>query len=843
MSAKRAADSKGQADLLALLEAEGPWQVEQLQLLADLVRRIEIQPGVLAVQSPITAMVPQVAANDIVVANLEQRLQREPGKSRELIKKTLTDPLLAEQLVGPNQELALMVRLAGETRKVDQRALEVQQLIQQWFAFTPEIRVTVTGAPLITQSVGEQILIDLARVLILTVILSIVLLWVVFARIWTVLVSLLTVGLAIVWTIAAMAALDIPINLVTAIVPPLVMALGLAYAMHAVFAVSHARDVHEAVIELLTPLTVTGITTTAGLIALCLQSTPAVRQFGIAGSIGVICAVLSVLGVLCPLLVAWPEAMKPRAALSRQLKPIARRMAIIAIRKRKKVIVAGALVLALGALMAARIDTGVALVSDMDSAHPTRQSYERVAQALGGANSFEIVLKSEVRDGALLPDVLNGVEALQLWLREREDIASTQSLVDVLKRLNQLFSDDPSLNYVLPSGLGLAKQLLLVGGPPQVKELTDLNYTLLRIPVRTRLDDTQELAQLFSELYRQMETLPNGLNRELRGDAVELVATMDGLTSGQLESLSLATLGIFIVLAVLFSSFTMALRALLPNLLPVAIYFGLIGATGIALGPTTALVASIVLGIAVDDTLFYLVRFNHHAHRLANERRATQAALLDVIQPVTVTTVVIVSGFACLVTSSFQTQILFGILAAVTLVSAWVIDLSFTPALASRSSIVTLWDVLRLDLGDNPHKSIAMFRGLSARQARVFALLTELRDVPAGTRLIRRGDEAREMFIVIEGELRIWIEEGLELDRIGRGTNLGETGLFYGQRTANVSAETDSRLLVIKQADLQRVQRRYPRIAAQILHNLNKIQAEHLERVNDMLLPAGDKTS
>lgn len=828
-----------EADLLALFEVTGQWTPEQLQNLASLARRLEISRGVREVSSPVTSMVPLLRQGEIEVASLDQRLSRDPQRAQFWIEQTLDDPLLRDRMIGAQRELAFVIRLSAKNAQLlDESAHIAAQLVSDWFDVSARIQTTITGAPLVTASVGEQIFRDLQRVLLLASVLSAVLLFVCFGSIPAVVLCLCTIALAIFWTLAAMAIAGIPINLITAIVPPLVMTLTLAYSMHAVFAVQAAESREDAVIELLTPLTVTAITTMAGLLALCLQDTPAIRQFGLAGSMGVLAAVAAVLGVLCPALVKWGGQLKPRAALAEQLRPIARRMAILAIRKRHKVIVLGAAVLVLGALSATQIETGVQLVSDMRQSHPTRQAYENVADVLGGANGFEIVIDSEVRDGALLPDVLSGVESLQTWMRSRPDVASSQSLVDVLKRLNQLFSDDPTQNFQLPQGLGMAKQLLLVGAPPQTAQLTDLNYSLLRIQVRTRLDDTAALAALFDAVRAQMKRdLPAGLTITLQGDAVDLVNTMQRLTSGQLQSLLLAMLGIFVVLALLFSSLSMAMRALMPNLVPVAIYFGLIGIAGIPLGPSTALVASIVLGVAVDDTLFYLVRFNHHARLLANERKATQAALRDVIQPITVTTVVVVSGFACLVTSSFTTQILFGVLAAGTLLLAWVVDLTLTPALSARSSIVTLWDVLRVDLGQSPEQTIKMLHGLSPRQARVFALLTELRQVEAGSLVVRRGDEAREMYIVIEGELRVWIEDGLELDRVERGQSFGETGLFFGSRTANVSAQSDCRLLVLNAQTLERVKRRYPRIAVQVMHNLNKVQAVHLESVNKLIVP------
>ena len=838
LNATEPSRSKHQAGLVAMFEADQAWSVEDLQFLISLARRLQVSAGVTRVETPVTAQIPQLHNDDIELASLDQRLSAYPEKAQHWVDLIFAEPLLRGRLIGNRGELAFSIRIAANSApELDQLANDIRELVVNAMAERPDLRVTVTGAPLVTSAIGAQIFDDLKVVMLLAALLCAVLLVASFGHPLAAILPLLTIAAAMLWTLASMALLDLPINLVTAIVPPLVMTLTLAYAMHALFAICAADDREHAIKELLVPLTVTGITTIAGLLALCLQTTPAVRQFGVAGTLGVIAGVVAVMSILCPALLFWGKGITPRPGLHRLLDPVARRLAIFAIRKRRRVIFMGACVLVLGVLGGSQITTGVRLISDMSLDHPARQAYQHVTDRLGGANGFDIVLSAGTIDGVLLPDVLNGVEGLQEWLNGRSDVAGSQSLVDILKRLNQIFSDDPRQNYQLPAGLGLAKQLLMIAAPPETSDYTDLNYTELTVRVRTRLDDTAELSKLFDATRIRLKQLPPGLKVELRGNAVDLVDTIKQLTSGQLMSLSLAMLAIFIVLAVLFSSFTMGLRALLPNLLPVAVYFGLIGFIGIPLGPTTALVAGIVLGVAVDDTLFYLVHFNRNARVLANERRATQAAMREVIHPVSVTTVAVVAGFCCLSVSSFESQVAFGLLAASTLLFAWLFDLTLTPALSARSSIVTLWDVLRLDLGQDPENSIPMLKGLSPRQARIFALLTEIRKIPQDADLIRRGDAASDMFIVIEGELKVWIEGGQELDRVNRGDTVGETGLFHGKRTANVTALQDCRLLVLNLAALERVEKRYPRIAARVLHNLNRIQAEHLNSVNKLILP------
>ena len=156
----------------------------------------------------------------------------------------------------------------------------------------------------------------------------------------------------------------------------------------------------------------------------------------------------------------------------------------------------------------------------------------------------------------------------------------------------------------------------------------------------------------------------------------------------------------------LFRSFRMALMALLPNLLPILIYFGILGWSGVTLNAATAIVACLVLGIAVDDTIHILVHFRASADRARSERDAALAALRSVARPITVTTIALCIGFSGLMASQLTSQFQMGWLCAVTLALAWIVDVSLTTALASR---------MRVSPGPEPSREETSWRRVPIR--------------------------------------------------------------------------------------------------------------------------------
>jgi hypothetical protein len=272
------------------------------------------------------------------------------------------------------------------------------------------------------------------------------------------------------------------------------------------------------------------------------------------------------------------------------------------------------------------------------------------------------------------------------------------------------------------------------------------------------------------------------------------------------------------------------LLALIPNMLPVLVYFGTLGLTGVTLNTTTGLVACLVLGIAVDDTIHFLARFNSAAKRLGDEAKGVVEALVTVGRPVTYTSIALCLGFLGIATSTLQNQKEFGYLAAFTLGVAWLVDVVFTPALAVRMRVVTLWDVLTLDLGENPHQTIPLLAGLSLRQARITALMTRVQSYEAGTLLWKAESPGDSMYVVVHGELTAVVpgKHGVERLPLRRGDVVGEIGLFHGARSADVEVAQDCMLLRFTQENLAYLQKRYPRIGAQIYRNISHVLADRM---------------
>jgi hypothetical protein len=396
--------------------------------------------------------------------------------------------------------------------------------------------------------------------------------------------------------------------------------------------------------------------------------------------------------------------------------------------------------------------------------------------------------------------------------------------------LNRALSEDPSAG--LPEREAQARQLLLFAGDELREGFVDAKERTANVVARTHLTESAQLGGLIERLRARLEQLPHRLRGRVTGNAVLLKETVDDIARGQLQSLGTALLTIYLTLAAMLTSFRVGLYALAPNVLPLALFYGALGLLGIPLNLSTSLIGAITLGIAVDDTVHYFARFSQEARRLGDERAATASTLRLLIRPITFTTIAVCLGFLALTLSELRYQFQFGLLSAFTLAVAWVLEITLSPALCSGLRLVTLWDLLRIDLGPEPHRSIPLFAGLSERQARIFALMSDLVSLPRGHRLFSEGQNGGDMYVVIDGELTATTtsHDGrrVEYGRIARGQVVGEVAMFSHVRSADVEVTADARLLRFDLDDLERLGRRYPRIASHVNRNLNYVLARRV---------------
>ena len=239
----------------------------------------------------------------------------------------------------------------------------------------------------------------------------------------------------------------------------------------------------------------------------------------------------------------------------------------------------------------------------------------------------------------------------------------------------------------MPDDAGVISHLILLGGGDEVSRFAEPGFSSSLLQVRANVVASSELNHLSDRIEARLAELPPGYRGYVTGSSQVIARTLDAVTKGQVLSLAAAIIPIYLLLMIMFRSIRLGTLALIPNVLPIMAFFGILGLSGVSLNLTTSLVASVVLGIAVDDSIHFFVRLKKATEHAAESSEAIRQTLIQILRPVTFTTAGLGFGFMTLLSGELKSQIEFGVLAAITLVIAWLLDISFTPALAERFGV------------------------------------------------------------------------------------------------------------------------------------------------------------
>lgn len=830
--------------VLVLLQADDVYSPAALRKLDALTQALAATPGVAEVQSLTSVALPRGGDGQLSLRRLKPAEFADAALIAQLHRSVDADPLLRGQLVSlDGRSAAIRVSL---TTKSDRETLEsgIAETLQQTAhaADGDGYRIAVTGMPIVRDATSRAVMRQLTWMVPAIVALLAGLLALSFRSLRGVWLPLLTISLSLLWTMATLSAIGRPLNLITSLVPPLLATMGLAYCAHvltefeALLREPRIRDRVKRIEHLLRdiagPVLLTGFTTGIGLLALVTNELPAIREFALLSALGVFYTALLVLSFVPAILGLstrrLPRRPLPAEHLFRNGSALIGRFDIV--QRRRILWVASAVGIA-AILLGLQVEVGDRFVGAFSKNAPVRQDYERVNHALDGVTPLSILVDGAVPDFFLEPTSLQQLDELETWLREQPEIGSVIGIGDHLRSLHRVLTGTEPAQ--LPDTRELSSQLLFFGDTDTLSQFIDSDRQSTLINLRLKIDDTADISALLTRIDARLQQLPKSMHAQTSGQAVLMAQSVERVTSGQLQSIALALGVIYLCLAIQFASLWVGLLASLPTLLQTALYFGALGLFGVKLNATTSLVECLVLGLAVDDTIHYLARFNSAARRTASETTAAVSALQAVLRPITLTKVILAAGFLVLTAGELQNQVLFGWLAAFTLAAAWLVDVFVTPAFISGVRVVTLWDSLRLNLGQNVQGTIPLFAGLSTRQARIFALMSRVEIVPAGVLIIREGDPGGDVYVVIDGRLAAWTYQNGErvlLNQFRRGGVVGEGGYFGQKRMANVETLSKVRLLRFDDADQERICKRYPKLAARIFLNMNRIQAERRAR-------------
>jgi predicted RND superfamily exporter protein len=623
---------------------------------------------------------------------LADRLEQDGGFPQEraaALRRTLRDDAtLPPLLLGKDGRTAgLLIRMAPHAQ-IDGRRGHILDALGRVLDRAPagEGRVAKAGTGVIHEALGQAAMEGSALLFLPSSVLLFLLLWAVFGRIGPVLVTMGAAGAATLWLLGIYGLFGGAFNTVTMVLPTLVLVITTADCVHLLLHAAHveANAPRERAVRtvgfLLRPCAFTTLTTAAGFLALAFSGMPVVRELGIFAAVGLVGGLVASV-VTCTWALSFEGAVpRRRAGLTRW----AGRLAAFGVRRRRAVLAGAALLVAGAALGMTQLQTDTDSLGYLSHGHPARQDSRQVEARLGPYMPLEFVVRAP---DALAAELLRAVARWEQEALRRSDAGWAWSAADVMKRLHAHL---PNGRPVLPQSEARMAALLDVAETEADSVLRRFvassggERDMLRVTFGVTVQSARGFRQAMQRLSKTAD-LPAGATLEASGYLPLYVRMMQQVVHAQIVSFLAALVIITAMIGVLFRSARAALLSLGPNLLPIALTLGLMGAVGLPLDAATVTIAAVALGLIVDDTVHLLHRYLRHASGASLRRpgvlicRSASAAGA----PLIATTLVLAGSFAVLLLAPIKSVAWFGLLIGTATLLALAADLLVTPALVA----------------------------------------------------------------------------------------------------------------------------------------------------------------
>ena len=585
---------------------------------------------------------------------------------------------------------------------------------------------------------------DLAIFVSASMLLLMIFLVIAYRSVWGLVIPMLVVVLSNVWILGIMSVIGEPVNMILTVLPTIIFVVGMSDVVHIVSKYleelrrgqTKLAAIQVAFKEIGLATLLTSVTTAIGFITLLTSAVEPIRIFGLYTAIGVMVAYVLAFSVLPSVLVLMRE---PKIVMRKSdiWHKLLRRSFRYVIRKPKLVLAASSVLVAVCVYFTVQIEQNNFLLEDLRDGNEMKQNFLFFEDNFAGVRPFEMnVSVKDTGYDVLDYEVIQELDKLDAYLKRSYGVGSMISPLTLVKSLNMaewggmadyytvpgkkdyagirralrilvnrhkvsitnpditnkhnevikgcLNTSFKGINLLLEEHRDSIRKIVVAGGYNDfVDKYIDTAFQSLRLTGRVADLGSKRFKTLNHDLANFVEDSINGdlIDYQLTGTAHLIDKNNERLSVSMALGLLIAFGLVAIIMGFLFGSFKMVLVALIPNLLPLLIIAGIVGASGVELKVSVSIIFTIAFGIAVDDTIHFMSKIKLERLKGRSMLYALKRAYLSTGRAIIITTLMLCSGFLLLIFSEFLGTFYIGYLISVTLLAAVVADLFLLPAL------------------------------------------------------------------------------------------------------------------------------------------------------------------
>ncbi|MFP3982645.1 MAG: efflux RND transporter permease subunit [Desulfurivibrionaceae bacterium] len=535
---------------------------------------------------------------------------------------------------------------------------------------------------------------DMALFMPLTYLMIVILLLVFLRRVVPMIISIITVSFCLLWTMAALYLVGGAMSPMTSILSPLIMALAVSDSIH-LFSDFLKQDrtnqpvtfvMQNTLKRLWAPCFLTSLTTAIGFASLSLSEIPPIRHFGLAAASGMLIEFVLTMSLIPVGIYFFRNSRSLKAPFKSPDSILDRSIARLgdAIPRIRYVVCILSFLMVIAAVIGAtRVEVETDLINYFRQDTKVYKDARFVDRELGGVNTLEVSLQGKDVDSFLSPAKLKVMEKIVDYLGKQEAVTKIMSMTTFLKQMNKSFHNEDPDYFRIPDSRQMIAQYLFIYGGDEMFNFVNQDYNWARISARVTEHNSRQLQTLIRDLenFVHKQFPDTDLDIRVTGKTFLVNKLLDRIVESQISTLATAFVIIFLVLFVVFRSFKLGLLSLIPNSLPILFNLGVMGFMGIPLNTATAIIAAVAIGIAVDDTIHYLIQYQRERGGGKGVGEAALRAMRIKGVPICTTSLILVGGFGILVFSHFVPTVQFGFLSALIMIFALVSDILILPSI------------------------------------------------------------------------------------------------------------------------------------------------------------------
>jgi len=745
-------------------------------------------------------------------------------QKNQLLDDALANEMVAGNLVSDDRNTMAINLFIDDTTHYPGRDSEMIRAINEILnPLKNELAIVYQmSAPFVREEISQQIQLDLLNILPAALVVLLVVLGLSMGRLNCSIVPLTSATISIVMTLSYMAFMEIPINVLTSIIPALLIIIGSTEDVHLMAeyhsgirsGLSRDEAVQRLPVNQGMAILLAFITTFTGFLSITVNKLELLREFGWLVAFGLLINFMVTILFVPAYLRLFGGTGVGLTNRKNIFQIMANAVFSVVIRLKKTTLLFVLLIAGYFAWGSQYLQVNNNTLAYFAEDSEIRLRADQIHSSLAGMQTFSIILDSSIEGTFQKVRYLTDIEKIQQFIADQGVFDKTTSFADFIKLTNQVMEGTSAPELPLDDEVvGVYMEFVQF---ESVSSYVNPDYSSARILVRHNIGSSNVLKQEFEKIRQFVEyDLRSSLKLVLTGESVLNNNAADAMAMGQIQSLILMVGVILFLVSLLFVDIRAGLIALVPNVFPVIVLFGVMGYFNIPLDSGTTMVAVIALGISVDDTIHFLSRYHFFTRGNNNVEEALRKTIQHEATPIITTSLALALGFSTLMLSSFQPVVYFGALSALVMVLAMLSTFILTPILLSFTRLVTVWDMLSLNLKSDVLSNSRIFNGLKNFEIKQAILSGTIKNV-----LLKGSATATHRDA--DGSIHTvgYMQAG---DLFGEVAQLSQHG-----RLARVTAKERTQLLEMKWDNIRRLGRFHPRIAMRLYHNLAKILSQRI---------------